>query len=91
MRAKRQARGGGAARARAGGFGAPPPVDDAPPPAPLGLDADIVVATLTERVEQVRLDAAVDVRAERPVSTWYWPAVAAILLPALALVLFALL
>ncbi len=91
VRAKRQARGGGAARARAGGFGAPPPVDDAPPPAPLGLDADIVVATLTERVEQVRLDAAVDVRAERPVSTWYWPAVAAILLPALALVLFALL
>jgi Bacterial PH domain len=90
MRAKRQARGGGAARARAGGFGAPA-VDDAPPPAPLGLDADIVVATLTERVEQIRSDAAVDVRARRPVSTWYWPAVAAILVPALALLLAALL
>ena len=90
MRAKRQARGGGAAGPALGGFGAPP-VDDAPPPAPLGLDADFVVATLTERAEQVRSDAAVDVPAERPVSTWYWPAVAAILVPALALVLVALL
>jgi Bacterial PH domain len=90
MRAKRQGRGGGSARVRFGSFGSPP-VDDAPPPAPLGLDVDIVVATLTERVEQVRSDAVVDVRAERPVSAWYWPAVAAILVPALALLLAVLL
>jgi hypothetical protein len=55
MRAKRQAR-GGSAKVRFGSFGAPA-VDDAPPPAPLGLDVDIVVATLTERAEQVRSDA----------------------------------
>ena len=56
MRAQRRARGGSARAVRFGGFGAPP-VDDAPPPAPLGLDVDIVVATLTERAEQVRSDA----------------------------------
>jgi PH (Pleckstrin Homology) domain-containing protein len=86
MRAKRQARGGGAAKARLGGFGTAP-IDDGPPPAQLGLDADIVVATLTERVEQIRSDAMVGVRAQRPVSTWYWPAIAAILVPALALLI----
>jgi PH (Pleckstrin Homology) domain-containing protein len=85
MRAQRRARGGGARGVRFGGFGAPP-VDDAPPPAPLGLDVDIVVATLTERAEQVRSDA-VDVRAQPPVSSWYWPAVAAIVAPALALLI----
>ena len=85
MRAQRRARGGSARGVRFGGFGAPP-VDDAPPPAPLGLDVDIVVATLTERAEQVRSDAA-GVRAQPPVSSWYWPAIAAILVPVLALVL----
>ena len=63
MRAQRRARGGSARAVRFGSFGAPP-VDDAPPPAPLGLDVDIVVATLTERAEQVRSDA-VGVRAGR--------------------------
>jgi hypothetical protein len=90
MRAQRRARGGsargGSARgARFGGFGAPP-VDDAPPPAPLGLDVDIVVATLTERAEQVRSDA-VAVRAQPPVSSWSWTAIAAIVVPALALLI----
>ena len=85
MRAQRRARGGSARAVRFGSFGAPP-VDDAPPPAPLGLDVDIVVATLTERAEQVRSDA-VDVRARPPVSSWYWPAIAAIIVPVLALVL----
>jgi hypothetical protein len=85
MRAQRRSRGGSAKGVRFGGFGAPP-VDDAPPPAPLGLDVDIVVATLTERAEQLRTDAA-DVRARPPVSSWYWPAVAAILVPILALVI----
>jgi hypothetical protein len=84
MRAQRRSR-AGSARVRSGGFGAPP-VDDAPPPVPLGLDVDIVVATLTERAEQVRSDA-VAVPAEPPVSSWYWPAVAAILVPVLALVI----
>jgi hypothetical protein len=85
MRAQRRARGGGARPGRFGSFGAPP-VDDAPPPAPLGLDVDIVVATLTERAEQVRSDAAA-VRAYPPVSSWYWPAIAAVLVPILALVI----
>ena len=93
MRAQRKARGpsgasGGSARAvRIGGFGAPP-ADDAPPPAPLGLDVDIVVATLAERAEQVRSDA-VGVRAEPPVSSWCWPAIAAIAAPAVLLAIVA--
>ena len=45
-----------------------------------------MVATLTERAEQVRTDAA-DVRARPPVSSWYWPAIAAVLVPVLALVI----
>jgi hypothetical protein len=89
MRAQRRARGGGGARGvRFGAFGAPP-VDDAPPPAPLGLDVDVVVATLTERAEQVKTDAAA-VRAYPPVSSWYWPAIAAVLVPILALVIVVL-
>ena len=85
MRAQRRSRGGGARGVRFGGFGAPA-VDDAPPPAPLGLDVDIVVATLTERAEQVRTDAD-GVRAYPPVSSWQWPAIAAVLVPILALVI----
>jgi Bacterial PH domain len=85
MRAQRRARGGSTRAVRFGGFGAPP-VDDAPPPAPLGLDVDIVVATLTERADQVRSDA-VGVRAQPPVSSWYWPAIAAVIVPILALVI----
>jgi hypothetical protein len=85
MRAQRRARGGGARAVRFGGFGAPP-VDNAPPPAPLGLDVDVVVATLTERADQVRSDA-VGVRAYPPVSSWYWPAIAAVIVPILALVI----
>jgi hypothetical protein len=89
MRAQRKARGaGGGARAvRFGSFGAPP-VNDAPPPAPLGLDVDIVVATLTERAEQVRSDT-IGVRAEPPVSRWYWAAIAAIAAPAVLLAIVA--
>ena len=88
MRAQRRARGGSTRAVRFGGFGAPP-VDDAPPPARLGLDVDIVVATLTERADQVRSDA-VGVRAQPPVSSWSWPAIAAVLVPILALVIAAL-
>ena len=49
---------------------------------------DVVVATLTDRVEQVRSDGA-DVRARRPASSWSWPAIAAILAPALLLAIVA--
>jgi Bacterial PH domain len=91
MRAQRRARagrgggGGGARGVRVGGFGAPP-FDNAPPPAPLGLDVDVVVATLTQRAEQVRTEAA-GVRAYPPASSWHWPAIAAVLVPILALVI----
>jgi Bacterial PH domain len=87
MRAQRRARGGSARAVRFGSFGAPP-VDNAPPPAPLGLDVDLVVATLAERAEQVRSDA-VGVRAEPPVSSWCWPAIAAIAAPAVLLAIVA--
>jgi hypothetical protein len=87
MRAQRRARGGSPRAVRFGSFGAPP-VDNAPPPAPLGLDVDIVVATLAERAESVRSDA-VAVRAEPPVSSWCWPAIAAIAAPALLLAIVA--
>jgi hypothetical protein len=66
-----------------GGFGSPPP-DNAPPPAPLGLDAAKVIAALTERAEKARA-AAPDAPAVPPRSQWHWPAVAAVIVPALAL------
>ena len=64
--------------------GATPP--DIPEPVSLGVDADLVVTTLTTRAEQAREDEPA-VRAAAPVSSWYWPAVAAILIPALALLI----
>ena len=71
-----------------GSFGAP---DTAPAPEgdPLRLDADKVVATLTERAEQAKLEAPQD-KAARPVATWDWPAVAALVIPGLALLIVAL-
>jgi hypothetical protein len=71
----------------AGATGAPQPA--APEPDPLGVDADRMVATLTERAEQARL-AAPDAQATPPVSTWYWPALAAVVVPGLALLIVAL-
>ena len=85
-RAKRQARrASGSGRMGFGAFGPPPP-DNAPPPAPLGLDAAKVIADLTERAEKARA-AAPDAQAAPPVSSWHWPAVAAIGVPALALLI----
>ena len=86
--ARRGARGIGAAAGfgASGAFGAPA----APEPASLGLDADQVIATLTERAEQARLDTP-GAQGEAPVSTWYWPAVAAVAAPGLALLIVALL
>jgi hypothetical protein len=86
LRSQRQAKGRGA-RISIGGFGSQPR-DDAPPPAPLGLDVEIVVATLGERAEQAKLDAP-DARPYPPVSTWNWPAIAAILAPAALLAIVA--
>jgi hypothetical protein len=86
LRTQRQAS-GRSPRGGFGGFGTGPRAD-APPPAPLGLDVDVVVAALGERAEQAKLDAP-DARPLPPVSTWSWPAIAAILAPALLLAIVA--
>jgi Bacterial PH domain len=70
-----------------GGYGAPSA--KAPEPVPLGVDADQVVAAITTRVEQARV-AAPGTPAMAPVSAWNWPAVAAVAVPGLALVIAAL-
>jgi Bacterial PH domain len=69
----------------AGGFGAEP----SPEGDPLRVDASKVVATVTERAEQARLDAPA-VQAVAPASTWDLVAVAAIVVPGLALLIAAL-
>jgi hypothetical protein len=101
MRARRQTRQGSrAGLGAAGGFGAfglggaglgggfgssePSPEGD-----PLRLDPNRVVATLTERAEQARQDAP-DSQAAAPVSTWDLVAVAAVVIPGLALLITAL-
>jgi hypothetical protein len=85
--------GGGGAFGAAGGFGwarTPGPAGDAAPEAdPLRVDTDKVVATLTERGERARLDAP-DVPATAPVFAWNWPAVAAVVVPGIALLIVAL-
>jgi hypothetical protein len=89
MRAQRQQR--RAARGIGGnglgGYGAPPV--KAPEPVPLGVDADAVVATITARAERVRADEP-GTPATAPLSTWNWPAIAAVAVPGLALVIAAL-
>ena len=70
-----------------GSFGSS--ADPAPEGDPLRLDPERIVATITERAEQARLDAP-DERAAAPVSTWDWVAVAAVVVPGLALLLVAL-
>jgi hypothetical protein len=89
-RAQRASRRGGpgfGGHGRPGGYGTPP--SQAPPPVPLGVDANRVVAAITARAEQARLDAPGAV-ATAPASTWNWPAIAAVLIPALALLIAAL-
>jgi hypothetical protein len=87
LRTQRQSRGGGS-RISITGFGGAAPRDDAPAPAPLGLNVDVVMATLGERAEQAKLDAP-DARPLRPVSSWSWLAIAAVLAPALLLAIVA--
>jgi len=98
MRARRQARpgsrggssvfGGGAGGFALGGaFGGP--TEPSPEGDPLRVDTGRVVATLTERGEQARLDAPA-AQATAPVSTWDWTAVASVVIPGLALLVAAL-
>ena len=83
--------GGGASGFNLAGLGAgfAGPAAPAPENDPLRLDADKIVATLTGRAEQARLEAPGD-QASRPVATWDWPAVAAVVIPGLALLIAAL-
>jgi hypothetical protein len=74
-------------RAAAGSFGMPAPPDVDQPPT--SADAEQVVAVLTALAEQGRA-ATAGQPAEPPVSTWYWPAFAVIIIPALALAIAAL-
>jgi Bacterial PH domain len=87
LRAQRQAS-GRTPRISIAGFGGTAPRDDAPPPAPLGLDVDVVVAALGERALKAKLEAP-DAPPRPPVSTWSWPAIAAILAPAVLLAIVA--
>lgn len=70
--------------APAGGFGAPAGGSKAARLEP--SEAEKTVAALTARVEQARLSHP-QAQAGRPVSTWYWPTFAAIIVPALALLI----
>jgi Bacterial PH domain len=97
IRAQRQQRrgnrgigGSGLGRSGLGGFGGyGEPPGKAPEPVPLGVDADRLVATITARAEQARLDAPGTVAAA-PVSNWNWPAIAAVAVPGIALLIAAL-
>jgi hypothetical protein len=95
MRAQRQSRraargfgvSGLSGTDRTSGYGAPP--SKPPEPAPLGVDADRVVSTITARTEQARLDAP-GALATAPDSAWNWQAIAAVAIPGLALLIAAL-
>ena len=80
LRAQRRARRGSAA----GPFAVfSPPESQAPPP-PTAADAGHVVSLLTGLAEQGRAVTPPQ-RAVPPLSSWAWPAIAAIVVPALAL------
>lgn len=66
-----------------GGFASPAP---APEGDPLRLDANQVIATLTERAEKARLDTP-EAQASAPVSSWNLMALAAVIIPGLALLI----
>jgi hypothetical protein len=88
-RDRRSVRGSGSSsfggRGPFGGY-APAAAADVPPPKPLGLDADIVISALTAHAERARAEAP-DALARPPVATWQWPAFAAIVIPALLLLI----
>ena len=95
MRARRQSRpgspGGFGGVTSWGGFGLAGAFGSEPSPEgdPLRLDASKVVATLSERGAEARLNAAAT-PAAAPVSSWDWLAVAAVVIPGLALLVIAL-
>ena len=95
MRARRQSRpgsqGGFGGVTSFGGFGLAGAFGSEPSPEgdPLRLDANKVVATLSERGAEARLNAA-GTPAPAPVSSWDWPAVATVVIPGLALLVIAL-
>ena len=72
-----------------GGFGQPAAAP-APDPDPLRVDAARAVTVLTELAAQARRDEPAAV-ALAPESCWSWPALAAVAVPGLALLLLALL
>jgi hypothetical protein len=87
MRADRS-RSRGRSPARTGGlFGMPGPPDTSDQP-PLAGEAEQVMTVLTALADQGRA-AAAGTPAKPPASAWYWPAFAAIIIPALALVVVA--
>jgi hypothetical protein len=93
QRKSRQASRGAGALGGAGGFGWAGAFGTSPEPSPEGdplrVDAGRVVATLTARAEQARLDAP-GAQAAAPVTTWDWIAVASVVLPGLGLLIVAL-
>jgi hypothetical protein len=98
MRARRQSRqgsrggfGGAGGMGGMGGFGLAAGFGSEPSPEgdPLRVDANKVVATFTERAQQARLDAP-GTQAVAPVSHWNLVAVAAVVIPGLALLIAAL-
>ena len=82
LRAQRRSRRGSAA----GPFAAFSPPESQAPPAPTAADADHVVSILTELAEQGRAMTPSQ-RAVPPLSNWNWSAIAAIVVPALALLI----
>jgi hypothetical protein len=96
LRARRQSRQGSRGGfGAAGGFGASglgwagalaAPAEPSPEGDPLRVDAGRVVATLTARAEQARLDAP-GAPVTAPASTWDWVAVASVIVPGLALLI----
>jgi uncharacterized membrane protein YgcG len=89
LRAERQSRRSGASHGFGGfgGFGSSSFGTPESPPAPSPeAEAEHVVATLTALAGQAKV-ADPDQRAVPPVSRWYWPAFAVIIVPALALVI----
>lgn len=87
MRAQRRAAragGGGLGFGGFGGFGTPPARPA--PPVPTAADADHVITQLTALADQAQA-AAPGERAVPPVTSWNWLAVAAVVVPAIALLI----
>jgi PH (Pleckstrin Homology) domain-containing protein len=83
LRTQRRSR-RGSARGSFGAFGTPE--NQAPPPPPTVEDTELVVSVLTGLAEQGRAMTPSQ-RAVPPLSSWYWPAFAVIVVPALALLI----